>query len=818
MILSKISDMIEKADFRLGKKKAVRQKVAENEYQSSGFLKYKSYWNENTIITDQNELVQIIKVNGFSFETADDEDLDIQKDLRNSFLKGLATSDVKLYTHIIRREQPSYDEDYASIDMPDGFAHYLDQKWVKKHENQKSFANELYISVIKKSTSTGALSGVEGAIKGAIRGADKEAWSESMIEVFEELTEASNRIINSLRNYGPHLLGLSESNGVVYSEICEFLGLIANCGEKTRVIASPQPISKQVCNHRLYFGDRSIEIKKLNGKRKYAGIVSMKEYGPQTWPGLLDTFLTLPFEFIITQSFDYIDKQVAISAMQLQQNRMMQAGDKAISQIAEIDLALDKAMGGEIGFGKHHLTVMCMADDPKQLENNLSIASVELTNTGGIGVREKVNMEPAFWAQMPGNFDFIVRQATINTANLAAFSSMHNYPMGKQYGNHWGDAVTVMDTTSGTPFFFNFHVIDVGHTMIIGPTGAGKTVLMNFLCAQAQKFKCRLFFFDKDRGAEIFLRALGGQYTVIDPSKTCGFNPLQLPDNGENRTFLMDWLKQLVTTNGEDLTSEDVAMLTEAINGNYKLEKKNRKLSNIAPFLGLGGPGTLAGRISMWYGKGSHAKVFDNDIDIIDFEKSSTFGFEMAELLKDKATLGPALSYIFHRINMSLDGTPSMIVLDEAWALIDNPIFAPKIKDWLKVLRKLNTFVVFATQSVEDASKSEISDTLIQQTATQIFLPNLKATDIYKTSFMLSNREFQLIKTTDPSTRYFLVKQSNNSVVARIDLSGMDDVINILSGRASTVNILDEVLKEHGDDPEKWIPIFNKRVNEMLED
>jgi type IV secretion system protein VirB4 len=158
-----------------------------------------------------------------------------------------------------------------------------------------------------------------------------------------------------------------------------------------------------------------------------------------------------------------------------------------------------------------------------------------------------------------------------------------------------------------------------------------------------------------------------------------------------------------------------------------------------------------------------------------------------------------------------------MIVLDEAWALIDNPIFAPKIKDWLKVLRKLNTFVVFATQSVEDASKSSISDTLIQQTATQIFLPNLKATSVYRSTFMLSEREFQLVKTTDPGSRFFLVKQGNSSVIARVDLSGMGDVINILSGRASTVVILDEVRKIHGDDPNVWIPIFDKKVQEASE-
>ena len=125
--------------------------------------------------------------------------------------------------------------------------------------------------------------------------------------------------------------------------------------------------------------------------------------------------------------------------------------------------------------------------------------------------------------------------------------------------------------------------------------------------------------------------------------------------------------------------------------------------------------------------------------------------------------------------------------------------------------------MVFATQSVEDASKSAISDTLIQQTATQIFLPNLKATAAYRTSFMLSEREFQLIKTTDPGSRFFLIKQGNDAVIAKIDLSGMDEIINVLSGRADTVLVLDEIRKEVGDDPGLWLPKFSQRLKELKE-
>jgi type IV secretion system protein VirB4 len=803
---------------KLSRTTVEREKVANVEYGASGFIPCYAHFNDTTLITKKCELIKVIKIGGFSFETADDEDLDIKKNLRNQLLKGLANPNVMLYFHIIRRRQPPYPKDYASADMPDGFALYLDKKWVEKSRNKRAFVNELYVSVVRKTNvNITGIKAVINNIKDFLSGIKEGAIESELREAGEELDESVNRVLNSLRDYTPDLLGLEITKEGTYSELLEFYSTIINGIEKRKIKIGPGDLSRIVCHNRLYFGSRAIEIKGQNGKSKFAGVVSLKEYGPKTWPGILDSFLMMHYEFVITQSFEFINKQSSINKMQLQQNRMVQSGDKAVSQIGEINIALDKAMSGEINFGYHHLTVMCVANDPKELENILSLSAVELSNTGGIGAREKVNMEPAFWGQLPGNYDFIVRKSTINSANLSSFNSFHNYPFGKQSGNHWGSSVTVFDTTSGTPFYFNFHVRDVGHTTIIGPTGAGKTVLMNFLCAQAQKFKCRLFFFDKDRGAEIFIRALSGTYTIIDPGKVCGFNPLQLPDTGENRIFLLEWLKLLVSTQGEQVTSEEVMLLSNAIAGNYKLEEKDRRLTNIAPFLGLATPGSLASRLGIWFGKGSHAKIFDNPVDSIDFGKSNIFGFEMAELLKDKSSLGPVLTYVFHRINLSLDGTPSMIVLDEAWALIDNPIFAPKIKDWLKVLRKLNTFVVFATQSVEDASKSGISDTLIQQTATQIFLPNLKATSVYRTSFMLSQREFELIKTTDPSSRFFLVKQNNDSVVARVDLSGMADIINILSGRADTVSILSEVRADVGDDPNDWIPVFNKRIKEKNE-
>lgn len=794
---------------RLSTLKPTKEKITKGEVSAAHFIPYKCHWNSNTILTHNEELIRVIKIKGFAFETADDIDIDLKKSARNNLLKGMSSGSFSLYFHSIRRKEKGFPDG----DMPDEFSKRVNEEWAAKHSDTKSFINEHYFTIIRGSDSSGAAV-IEHMAKKLQHKTDKTSWENYMQEAYDEIDEITERILNGYGNYGPEVLGLAESEDGITSELLEFLGRIANCNYSQPMNIPLGEISRHLPISRLYFGNKSIEAHHPNGV-KYAGIVSIKEYRPSTNAGVFDGFMQMPFELVISQSFSFINRMVAISSMQLQQRRLVQSEDVAVSQIQEIDAALDSAMSGEFGFGMHHMTVLCVEDTPKALESALSLAVVELSNAGITGVREKMNLEPAFWAQLPCNSEYMARRSTVNTLNISAFASFHNYPSGKRKKNHWGDAVTVLKTVSGTPYFFSFHVRDVGHTMIIGPTGAGKTVLLNFLCAQAQKFNCRLFFFDKDRGSEIFIRAIRGRYMIPTAARVSGFNPFQLEDNAANRSFLIEFMKALVSEEGKPLPAHEIDRINEAIKGNYKLPKSQRRLSNLAAFMGLGGPGTLSGRLEMWHSKGSHAKLFDNEEDMIDFTSARSFGIEMAHILQDKASIGPVLLYLFHRIQSSLDGSPTIIVLDEAWALIGNPVFAPKIKDWLKVLRKLNTFVVFATQSVEDAAKSDISDTLVQQTATQIFLPNLKATQLYRDVFMLTEREFNLVKTTDPATRFFLVKQDNDGVIARIDLGGMDDVIRVLSARAETIVLLDEIIEEVGEDPNDWLPVFYERSRDM---
>lgn len=796
-------------DYTIFKRRKVRNDaISWRELSAAEFIPFKHHYDKETVVTKNNEIVQVIKLEGWSFETADDIDVDMKKAVRNSLFKSLSDGKYAVWFHTVRRKKSAYPRG----EFDSGFPKKLNEQWHKKHDNTESFANEMYITVIRREDKAG-WGKVSNFLKAVSDTVDEKQRIEAAREGHKELKEIVYRLLASLRDYNPKILTSYETEHGVISEPLEFFGMLVNGGQRQKMLIPTMDLSHYLPTSRLYFGTRAIEMRGAT-RTRFGAMLSVKEYAPMTAAGLTDAFLQLPFEFIMSQSFSFINRQVAIGKMQTQQRRMMASEDVAISQVAEISEALDLTMSGHVAFGHHHCSVLVLEDNLTALEDAVSMATAELVNVGINPVREKLVLEQCYWANLPCNFDYIGRKSIINTMNLAGFVSMHNYPTGKIDGNHWGNAVTVFDTASGTPYFFNFHSRDVGHTTIIGPTGGGKTVLMNFLCAQAQKFNCRLFMFDKDRGAEIFVRAIGGSYSIIEPSERCGFNPLHLPDTNENRNFIAEWLRTLVSSEGGELSPEELAMIHEAVSGNYKLAKKDRMLRNIAAFFGVEKPGSIASKLKPWYGEGRYSRIFDNPYDSLDFSTHRSFGFEMGEVLTDKNTLAPVLLYLFHKVNLSLDGTPTMVVLDEAWALIDNPIFASKIKDWLKTMRKLNAMVIFATQSVEDAAKSSISDTLIQQTATQIFLPNPKATEAYKTAFMLSDREFNLLKTTDPASRFFLLKQNKDVVIARIDLSGMEESVNILSARADTVRILDKVRAEVGDDPDVWIPVFQKRVRE----
>jgi type IV secretion system protein VirB4 len=764
-------------------------------------LPYAAHLNDSTLRLRDGGLMQVLAIAGMPFETETADQLNHMLGVREVMLRSALDGRFILYHHIVRR-QVSVGLD-ATFDSP--FAAELDRQWRERLAARQLFVNEQFLTLVRR-PARGKAGWPERVARllGRNFDGDSEAVDPALLR---ELDAATQALLSSLEAYGARQLGCYPSREGSCSELLELLSALYN-GEMRPVLrpADTVDLGYHIPYRRLSFGLDTLELQGA-GAHEFAGILSVKDYPGNTRAGLIDGVLRLGGECVLTESFAPADRQIARERMDLAIRRLRAADDDTATERREMLSAKDALVSGQTGFGDHHLSLLVRAPSMAMLDAMLAGAASVLADIGAVVVREDINLEPAYWAQFPGNESYAVRRALISTSNAAGFISLHGFPMGTMMDNHWGEAISLFETTSATPYFFNFHAADLGHFTVIGPSGSGKTVVLNFLTAQAQKLKPRTIFFDKDRGAEIFIRALGGHYAQLVPGEPTGFNPLQLPDNAANRAFLVDWLKAMLAPQG----SEEERLITTAVDVAYDNDPKFRRLRYFRELLaGNRRPeeGDLAARLGPWIHQGPNAWLFDNKHDALDLSQQVA-GFDMTELLDAPVLRTPAMMYLFHRIDERLDGTPAMIVIDEGWKALDDDVFAARIRDWLKTLRKRNAIVGFGTQSARDALESRISSAIVEQTATQIFMPNAKAqADDYCKGFGLSQHELELIRALPANSHCFLVRHANHSVVIRLDLTGMDEMLAVLSGREASVRRLDSLRAATGDAPENWYQLL----------
>jgi len=763
-------------------------------------LPYAGHIDEVTLQTRDGLLVQTLHLQGFPSETAPDEELNYRKTIRETVLRGAASSRLAVYHHVVRRRvTPDFP---AAPEEP--FCARLDAGWRERLEARSLYVNDIFLTLVRRPLQGGAGFLERLVRQPGVRAADLDRELRALHATREAFAAA-------LAPYGPRTLSLYDgAGGARRSEPAEFLGLILN-GELKPILAPTGDLSHAIAARRLSFGLDAMEFGPNASPASFGAMISLKDYPARTAPGLLDGVLRLPMELVLTESFAFVERQQALDRMGLALRRLRAADDDAYSLRSELAQARDDVGAGRAAYGEHHLTILAKADTLDELDGAVADVQSALAEAGAIAVREDTNLEPAFWAQFPGNFKFIARKALVSAGNFASLASFHNHPTGQAEGNHWGPAIAVLETTSFGPYHFNFHNADLGNFTVIGPSGSGKTVLLTFLLAQAERLKPRIAYFDKDRGAEPFIRAVGGRYDVISPGEPTGFNPLALADNPANRAFLADWLGQLLTAEGGSLDAEDRAMIAEAVEANYAQAPGHRRLRYLRElFRGARRPhaGDLAARLGAWCEGGEHSWLFDNANDRLDID-ARILGFDMTKILDAPTIRTPAMMYLFHRIEQRLDGNPAIIVVDEGWKALDDAAFVRRIKDWEKTIRKRNGLVGFCTQSASDALESRIASAIIEQAATQIFFPNNRARAAdYIEGFGLTEHEYELVRTLPDTSRCFLIKRGDHSVVARLDLSGLSGELAVLAGTERAVRRLEALRGQLGDEPDAWLEPF----------
>ncbi|WP_431323414.1 VirB4 family type IV secretion/conjugal transfer ATPase [Rhizobium sp. YTU87027] len=773
-------------------------------------IPYLRHVADTVIKLKDGTLMSVIKLDGLFFQTEDQAEINMRAVVQNTLIRALGSSRFSLWSTVIRRQVDSF----IAGQFDDPFCAELDRRYTASLGGKRMFTNELYLTVLR-SGMRGALAAGDRVRHFLAQALGGEAKEDQLFEAVGELEELVGNIVRDLERYGATVLGISSLNNEPYSEPSAFLNTLLTCGVPRRMRLARMSLAGFLGTSRLHFARRTMQAQgPTRQEDRFGAMLSIKEYPPFTGPGMLDGLLQVNHEFILTQSFTLADKPIAQERI-ARLRRQIGASDEAGSDVeTDIDFALNSLLNQEAVFGFHHLSLLCLSRDLDGINKAIADLGARLTDMNINWLREDLNLEAAFWAQLPGNHAYIARRAMLSSANFSGLSSMHNFAAGQSEGMHWASPVTVLETSSQTPYWFNFHQRDIGHFLVTGPTGSGKTVALTFLLAQAFRVKPqpRAVFFDKDRGAEIFLRAMNGSYEILTPGTPTGFNPMQIEDTGENREFLLRLLKAMVCKD-KDATfdQEEEDTLERAIVRLMREPLAERTLTNLAGLLAgrsRAGPNDLHARLRPWI-EGEKAWLFNASHDLLSFCEGRVFGFDMTNILDNDDVRTPALMYIFHRLEALFDGNPVMIFLDEGWRLLKDQTFSDFIVDKMKTIRKLNGIVGFGTQSAADIVRSPAAHTLIEQSATNIHFPNPRADEeSYIHRFGLTAKEFSFIRNTPPERRSFLIKHGNDSVIARLDLGSMPDLIKVLSGRKETIEECALLRKQYGDHPSGWLARF----------
>ncbi len=789
------------------------------------FIPLSSHVSPNVVKMTGGDYLLTWHLEGLPFVGREEWELEHRHNTFNRLLQTLRAPDfvnVAFWTHDIRRRRSLKGERR----FKQTFNQDVHDQYTGMLSSQRIMQNELYLTLIYRPVVTGK--------RFVERSSDTTKLQAEQEQAVAQLLELAGNVEAVIRDYAPYRLGMYEGkNGLVFSETLEFFGYLINrIDEPVPVLSVPVPDYLPVSKHMFSARTGDFVIAAPDGTHHFGALLNIKEYADSTYPGILNGLKYLDFEYVITHSFSPMGRQDALKVLDRTKGMMISSGDKAVSQIIELDQAMDQLSSGNFVLGEYHHTLAVYGDSQARLSQNLAATRAELSNAGFVSVKEDLAVTSSFYAQLPGNWRYRTRLANLSSLNFLGLSPLHNFATGKQHNNPWGDCVTTLQTTNGQPYYFNFHATHpsenslgekaIANTMVIGKSGTGKTALINFLLSQVQQYDPAptIFFFDKDRGAEIFVRACGGNYLALENGQPTGFNPFQCENSESNVQFLADLVK--VLAGKTEYSAREEEDILRAVENMLDTPKHLRSMTNFQKSLPNMGDDGLYARMRRWTYGNSLGWVFDNRNDCIDLEKANIIGFDYTDIIDNPEVRVPVINYLLHRLESLIDGRPLIYVMDEFWKILDGEGGLKEFaKNKQKTIRKQNGLGIFATQSPEDALKSDIAAALIEQTATLILLPNPNASRAdYIDGLKLTESEFKVVTALDERSRCFLVKQGHAASVCQLNLRGMDDILSVISASTDNIDVMHRVLLDAAQrervsqadlTPEQWLEAFYKK-------
>ena len=740
-------------------------------------LPYVIELDDEVVRTRDNALMLSIEVTGIDGVTSGAAAVSA---LRAGFAHLLDTLDERFTFYLHRMMRPA-ETGIAPIHGT-SFAADIDKAWGRELSRRNLQDSVLILTVVRRQVAPLA---VPLFGKAAAR-----VWGEDTARRLEELREVVSIIETGL---GIKTRRMKISDGSLVGFYASLL-----IGELRDHPRSPYCLlAEDAAGTSVQFGKGLVEIEEGAATPKLAAVLYVKSYATATWPGMLDA-LGAAQDTIIAHSYTPIERGSIAERVKRRVAQMRSAEDIAATVEAQLFEAADKAESGALGFGVHQMTITVFARTEAALDSEVARIRGIAHQNGMRLVREVTALEAAFFAMHPGNMDYRARDMTVSSINFADMAALHAADTGTEKARlPWSTPITAFQTLQGSLHRFSFHEPGDptaeptnGHTLVLGKSGGGKTTTVAFLAAQAQRAGGRTIIFDKEAGLKITVQALGGRYAEVRAGRPTGLNPLATEAGERGEAWLLDWLVALLESRSGPMTPLQSEALKSAIAQNGNAREGLRNFQSFQELIGDVGDGLdLAQRIREWGPDGRYGWVFGEAKEpMVDFTSHDVTAVDLTEILDLGTERTAILGYLFRRIEMLIEEKrPTLILIDEAWKVLDDEYFAKKLAEWLVTARKKNVVVVMMTQFPSQIRGSK-ARSILEALPNQLLFPNGEAAPSDYDSFRLTDGELDFVLNPIPGQRLVLSRSPRGSTVLNVDLKALGPLLTALGGGQAGLN------------------------------
>jgi type IV secretion system protein VirB4 len=778
-----------------------------------GLLPYSCYIDEKTILTENGELLQIIKIPSFMEVKSEIESHKLRDDLNEAFKENSKNKNLNFWFQMVRKKADLIPKNQKYKNYAAG--HFM-AKWNQFYNWKDQYTNEIYITVVIAPVEN-VKSKVFELIKGLYMGFIKKSKLRELQKMQAELEACVNGFVERIKKYEPTILKIvKKSDGIYYSEHLSFFNLILN-NEDIDVKLPINSLSESLITKKIFYELSSIIVATRQKQCHYA-IISLK-YCNKLLLSQLDKIIQLNQEMVFTQSVSFVNTRNMREDLEDKIKKVSVNDDLTILNLCGYTSILSAMNNNAYGNCASQVLIQIRGGTKDELEANVKKFLRVTKNIGLVMVREEMFMPTLFWGQLPANFNFIKRVHVTTQDNVCAYASLYNFPIGKISNNHWGDCLGVIKSTLETPYFLPLHVEKNGNIIIIGPKSFRKTKYLNFLILMALK-QCEIvYYLDCTNRSNIFVNSIGGHYYFItkrEAKNRLVLNPFSLEKTPENIDFVVSWLKNIVFFDALGMVQIDETS-SEMEQAWSKLEKILRQninsietMSDVLKICERERLELIENVLGKWCDPDKYGMIFNHKEDIFNAKSENIMGLNLSSIVNNEILKIAIIDYVLYKIIKIVDGKNTILAIDESWILFDNPVIGAKFTEILQKLYEKNVALLTTSSGSNSYETSNIKFSIKNLFATKILLPNLKTTVYQKKVFSVSEEEAKVISVMQEERGSFLLKSGKNILISSFDFSFLEpEETTILEGNNIAVNIMKKAKEViNSEIVESWLPAF----------